>query len=122
MTSSNGPFRYYLAGNPSQPLESSGFPEDVQVCSGSGSTGDTQAEAVEGKGEVKRGGEDGGRNSGAPHREKRAGEGEEFSNVRRGRGVYSSFFCFFIKGFIKWGGFFIKGFFIKGLMKWGGSR
>uniref|UniRef100_A0A8D1KXE4 Acyl-CoA-binding domain-containing protein 5 n=1 Tax=Sus scrofa TaxID=9823 RepID=A0A8D1KXE4_PIG len=86
LTSSNGPFRYYLAGNPSQPLESSGFPEDVQVCSGSGSTGDTQAEAVEGKGEVKRGGEDGGSNSGAPHREKRAGEGEEFSNVRRGRG------------------------------------
>ncbi|XP_047610912.1 acyl-CoA-binding domain-containing protein 5 isoform X4 [Phacochoerus africanus] len=86
LTSSNGPFPYYLAGNPSQPLESSGFPEDVQVCSGSGSTGDTQAEAVEGKGEVKRGGEDGGSNSGAPHREKRAGEGEEFSNVRRGRG------------------------------------
>nr|XP_015098751.1 acyl-CoA-binding domain-containing protein 5 isoform X1 [Vicugna pacos] len=85
-TSNSGPFRYYLRGDPSQPLESSGFPEDVQVSSGNGSTGDVQAEAVEGKGEVKHGGEDGRSNSGAPHREKRAGENEEFSNVRRGRG------------------------------------
>ncbi|XP_026977467.1 acyl-CoA-binding domain-containing protein 5 isoform X2 [Sagmatias obliquidens] len=85
-TSNNGPFRYYLGGNPSQPLESSGFPEDVQVSPGNGNRGDTQAAAVEGKGEVKHGGEDGGNNSGAPHREKRAGESEEFSNVRRGRG------------------------------------
>ncbi|EPY75544.1 acyl-CoA-binding domain-containing protein 5 isoform 2 [Camelus ferus] len=85
-TSNSGPFRYYLGGDPSQPLESSGFPEDVQVSSGNGSTGDVQAEAVEGKGEVKHGGEDGRSNSGAPHREKRAGENEEFSNVRRGRG------------------------------------
>eukprot|EP00070_Physeter_catodon_P006384 XP_007113731.1 acyl-CoA-binding domain-containing protein 5 isoform X3 [Physeter catodon] len=85
-TSNNGPFRYYLGGNPSQPLESSGFPEDVQVSPGNGNRGDTQAAAVEDKGEVKHGGEDGGNNSGAPHREKRAGESEEFSNVRRGRG------------------------------------
>uniref|UniRef100_A0AC11CY10 Uncharacterized protein n=1 Tax=Ovis aries TaxID=9940 RepID=A0AC11CY10_SHEEP len=84
--SNNGPFSYYLGGNPSQPLESSGFPEDVQVLPGNGSPGNMQVAAVEGKGEVKRGGEDGGSNSGAPHREKRAGESEEFSNIRRGRG------------------------------------
>ncbi|MBW01552.1 Acyl-CoA-binding domain-containing protein 5, partial [Eschrichtius robustus] len=60
--------------------------QDVQVSPGNGNRGDTQAAAVEGKGEVKHGGEDGGSNSGAPHREKRAGESEEFSNIRRGRG------------------------------------
>ncbi|XP_057586538.1 acyl-CoA-binding domain-containing protein 5 isoform X4 [Hippopotamus amphibius kiboko] len=85
-TSNSGPFRYYLGGNPSQPLGSSGFPEDVQVSLGNGNPGDMQAAEVEGKGEVKHGGEDGGPNSGAPHREKRAGENEEFSNIRRGRG------------------------------------
>ena len=70
-----------MGGNPSQPLESSGFPEAVQVLPGNGSPADMQVAAVEGKGEVKRGGEDGGSNSGAPHREKRAGESEEFSNI-----------------------------------------
>uniref|UniRef100_A0AAA9RV45 Acyl-CoA-binding domain-containing protein 5 n=1 Tax=Bos taurus TaxID=9913 RepID=A0AAA9RV45_BOVIN len=84
--SNNGPFSYYLGGNPSQPLESSGFPEAVQGLPGNGSPEDMQGTVVEGKGEVKRGGEDGGSNSGAPHREKRAGESEEFSNIRRGRG------------------------------------
>nr|prf membrane-associated diazepam-binding inhibitor [Bos taurus] len=84
--SNNGPFSYYLGGNPSQPLESSGFPEAVQGLPGNGSPEDMQGAVVEGKGEVKRGGEDGGSNSGAPHREKRAGESEEFSNIRRGRG------------------------------------
>lgn len=44
--------------------------------------------AVEGKGEVKHGGEDGRNDSGAPHHEKQGGESEEFSNVRRGRGMY----------------------------------
>ncbi|KAG5213876.1 hypothetical protein JEQ12_009662 [Ovis aries] len=84
--SNNEQFSYYLGGNPSQLLESSGFPEDVQVLPGNGSPGNMQVAAVEGKGEVKRGGEDSGSNSGAPHREKRAGESEEFSNIRRGRG------------------------------------
>lgn len=97
-----------MGGNPSQPLESSGFPEDVQVLPGDGSTGDMQVAAVEGKGEVKRGGEDGGSNSGAPHREKRAGESEEFSNIRRGRGMW--YLCFVLTAVIR------------ELMKWGGSR
>uniref|UniRef100_A0A8B9XP93 Acyl-CoA-binding domain-containing protein 5 n=1 Tax=Bos mutus grunniens TaxID=30521 RepID=A0A8B9XP93_BOSMU len=72
--SNNGPFSYYLGGNPSQPLESSGFPEAVQGLPGNGS-----------KGEVKRGE----RTAGVtvePAHEKRAGESEEFSNIRRGRG------------------------------------
>uniref|UniRef100_A0A673T4V7 Acyl-CoA binding domain containing 5 n=3 Tax=Suricata suricatta TaxID=37032 RepID=A0A673T4V7_SURSU len=85
-TSNGGPFRYYLSGDPSQPLESPGLPEGVEGPPRNGSTGDLQVVAVEGKGEVKHGGEDGQGNSGAPHRERRAGENEEFSNVRRGRG------------------------------------
>ncbi|XP_006871747.1 PREDICTED: acyl-CoA-binding domain-containing protein 5 [Chrysochloris asiatica] len=85
-SSSNRPFRYYLSGDSSQPLQHSGFPEDVQVIPVNGSTGHVQVVAVEGKGEVKHGGEDGRSNSGAPHQEKRSGENEELSNVRRGRG------------------------------------
>ncbi|XP_042801108.1 acyl-CoA-binding domain-containing protein 5 isoform X3 [Panthera tigris] len=85
-TSNGRPFRYYLSGDPNQPLESPGFPEDVQGSPGNGNIGDMQVVAVEGKGEVKHGGEDGRSNSGAPHRERRGGENEEFSNVRRGRG------------------------------------
>nr|XP_026264334.1 acyl-CoA-binding domain-containing protein 5 [Urocitellus parryii] len=84
-TSNNGPFQYYLGSDCNQPLENSGFPEDVQVSPGSGNIGNMQVVTVEGKGEVKHGGEDGRSNSGAPHREKRGGENEEFSNVRRGR-------------------------------------
>lgn len=85
-TSNNGPYRYYLGGDPNKPLENSGFPEDVQISPGNGNIGEMQVAAVEGKGEVKHGGEDGRSNSGAPHPEKRGGENEEFSNVRRGRG------------------------------------
>ncbi|XP_015350700.1 acyl-CoA-binding domain-containing protein 5 isoform X3 [Marmota marmota marmota] len=85
-TSNSGPFQYYLGSDCNQPLENSGFPEDVQVSPGSGNIGNMQVVTVEGKGEVKHGGEDGRNNSGAPHREKRGGEHEEFSNVRRGRG------------------------------------
>lgn len=81
-----------MSGDPNQPLESPGFPEDVQGSPGNGNIGDMQVVAVEGKGEVKHGGEDGRSNSGAPHRERRGGENEEFSNVRRGRGVYSFLF------------------------------
>ncbi|XP_027625227.1 acyl-CoA-binding domain-containing protein 5 isoform X9 [Tupaia chinensis] len=85
--SNNGPFQYYLGGDASKPLEGSGFPEDGQVSPPRhGSTGNLHVVAVEGKGEVKHGGEDGRNNSGAPHREKRGGENEELSNVRRGRG------------------------------------
>lgn len=85
-TSNNGPFHYYLSGDLCQRSESSGFPEDGQGSPGNGNFGDMQVVAVERKGEVKHGGEDGRSNSGAPHREKRGGESEEFSNVRRGRG------------------------------------
>ncbi|XP_036314807.1 acyl-CoA-binding domain-containing protein 5 isoform X3 [Pipistrellus kuhlii] len=85
-TSNNGPYRYYLGGDPNKPLENSGFPEDVQISPGNGNIGEMQVAAVEGKGEVKHGGEDGRGNSGTPHPEKRGGENEEFSNVRRGRG------------------------------------
>ncbi|XP_054581603.1 acyl-CoA-binding domain-containing protein 5 isoform X2 [Eptesicus fuscus] len=85
-TSNNGPYRYYLGGDPNKPLENSGFPEDVQISPGNGNIGEMQVAPVEGKGEVKHGGEDGRSNSGAPHPEKRGGENEEFSNVRRGRG------------------------------------
>lgn len=88
--SNNGHFQYYLGGDPSQHLERSGFCEDAQISPGNGSIGKIRMVAIEGKGEVKHGGEDG-RSSGAPHREKRGGESEDFSSVRRGRGVYSSF-------------------------------
>ncbi|XP_060048329.1 acyl-CoA-binding domain-containing protein 5 isoform X3 [Erinaceus europaeus] len=81
LTSSHGPHQYF-----SQPLGNSGFPRDVHFAPGNGSPGDMQVTAMEGKGEVKRGGEDGRSNSGAPPREKRGGESEDFSNVRRGRG------------------------------------
>lgn len=79
-----------MGGDPNQPLENSAFPEEGSP--GNGNIGDMQVIAVEGKGEVKRGGEDGRSNSGAPHRERRGGENEEFSNVRRGRGVYCFLF------------------------------
>ncbi|XP_066243662.1 acyl-CoA-binding domain-containing protein 5 isoform X3 [Saccopteryx leptura] len=85
-TSNNGSFRYYLGDDPNKPLENSGFPEDVEISPGNGTVGEMKMGAAEGKGEVKRGGEDGRSNSGAPHREKQGGESEEFSNVRRGRG------------------------------------
>lgn len=55
-----------------------------------------QVVAVEGKGEVKHGGEDGGSNSGAPPQERPGRENEKFSNVRRGRGTYYFFFVFII--------------------------
>ncbi|XP_075826777.1 acyl-CoA-binding domain-containing protein 5 isoform X1 [Microtus pennsylvanicus] len=80
-----GQEEYYLGGDPSQHLERSGFCEDAQISPGNGSIGKIRMVAIEGKGEVKHGGEDG-RSSGAPHREKRGGESEDFSSVRRGRG------------------------------------
>ncbi|XP_055002793.1 acyl-CoA-binding domain-containing protein 5 isoform X10 [Sorex araneus] len=85
-TSNNGPFCYYLSGDLCQSSEGSGFPEDIQVSPKNGHFGAMQVVAAERKGEVKHGGEDGRSNSGAPHREKRGGESEEFSNVRRARG------------------------------------
>lgn len=83
-----------MGSDPNQPLENCGFPEDVRVPPGNGIVGDMQVVAVKGKGEIKHGGEDGRSDSGAPHREKRGGENEEFSNVKRGRGVY--YLCFWI--------------------------
>ncbi|XP_036892974.1 acyl-CoA-binding domain-containing protein 5 isoform X3 [Sturnira hondurensis] len=85
-TSNSGSFQYYLGGDSNKPLENPGFPEDIQISPGNGNIGEMQMVAVEGKGEVKHGGEDGRSNSGAPHREKRGAENEELSNVRRGRG------------------------------------
>ncbi|KAM6162577.1 acyl-CoA-binding domain-containing protein 5 [Erethizon dorsatum] len=84
--SNTGPFQYSVSDDPNKPLENPGFPEDVQVPPGDGSTGAMQVVALEGRGEVKHGGEDGGSHGGAPHHEKRGGESEEFSNVRRARG------------------------------------
>nr|XP_034366191.1 acyl-CoA-binding domain-containing protein 5 isoform X8 [Arvicanthis niloticus] len=75
----------YLGGDPTQHLESSGFCEDARQSPGNGSIGKVQVVAVKGKGEVKHGGEDGTSSSGAPHREKRGGESEDFSSVRKGR-------------------------------------
>lgn len=86
LMSNSGPFQHYLNGDPNKPLENCGFSEDAPVVAGNGSIGNIQVAAVEGKGEVKHGGEDGRSDSGVPHREKRAGESEEFSGVRRGRG------------------------------------
>uniref|UniRef100_A0A8C8U926 Acyl-CoA-binding domain-containing protein 5 n=1 Tax=Peromyscus maniculatus bairdii TaxID=230844 RepID=A0A8C8U926_PERMB len=80
-----GQEEYYLGGDPSQHLENSGFCEDAQIPPRNGSIGKMRMVAVEGKGEVKHGGEDGRSNSGAPPREKRGGESEDLSNVRRGR-------------------------------------
>ncbi|XP_051818957.1 acyl-CoA-binding domain-containing protein 5 isoform X1 [Antechinus flavipes] len=83
-SSNKGPFRYSShLGDHSQLLENSGLSEEVCIASGNLPIGDI---AVEGKGEVKHGGEDGRPSSGAPQREKRGGEKEEFSGVRRGRG------------------------------------
>eukprot|EP00073_Rattus_norvegicus_P053688 XP_017456072.1 PREDICTED: acyl-CoA-binding domain-containing protein 5 isoform X14 [Rattus norvegicus] len=84
--SNNGHFQYYLGGDPAQHLEGSGFCEDAQLSPGNGSIGKMQMRAVKGKGEVKHGGEDGRSSSGTPHREKRGGESEDISGVRRGRG------------------------------------
>lgn len=81
-----GQEEYYLGGDPTQHLESSGFCEDAQQSPGNGSIGKMWMVAVKGKGEVKHGGEDGRSSSGAPHRETRGGESEDFSSVRRGRG------------------------------------
>uniref|UniRef100_A0A7I2V420 Acyl-CoA-binding domain-containing protein 5 n=1 Tax=Homo sapiens TaxID=9606 RepID=A0A7I2V420_HUMAN len=49
-TSNNGPFQYYLGGHSSQPMENSGFREDIQVPPGNGNIGNMQVVAVEGKG------------------------------------------------------------------------
>lgn len=89
-----------MGSDPNQPLEHSGFPEDVHISSGNDNVGDVQVVAVKGKGGIKHGGEDGRSNSGAPPREKRGRENEEFSNVRRGRGVYHFFFWFSLTIFI----------------------
>uniref|UniRef100_A0ABK0MB14 Acyl-CoA-binding domain-containing protein 5 n=1 Tax=Rattus norvegicus TaxID=10116 RepID=A0ABK0MB14_RAT len=80
-----GQEEYYLGGDPAQHLEGSGFCEDAQLSPGNGSIGKMQMRAVKGKGEVKHGGEDGRSSSGTPHREKRGGESEDISGVRRGR-------------------------------------
>ncbi|OBS74062.1 hypothetical protein A6R68_15402 [Neotoma lepida] len=79
-----GQEEYYLGGDPSQHLENSGVCEDAQISPGNGSIGKMRMVAVEGKGEVKRGGEDGRSNSGAPHREKRGGERHRMPHLSEG--------------------------------------
>ncbi|XP_038611565.1 acyl-CoA-binding domain-containing protein 5 isoform X2 [Tachyglossus aculeatus] len=90
LTSNRGTLRYSsrcVAVDHSQLLGNSGFPEEDRVASGNFRVEDMQERAGEGKGEVKCGGEDGRTNSGAAsQREKRAGEKEEGSGFRRGRG------------------------------------
>lgn len=81
-----GQEEYSLGGGPPQRLQSSGFCEEAHLSPGGGSTGDVQMVAVKGSGEVRHGGEDGRSGSGAPPREKRGGESEDLSSVRRGRG------------------------------------
>ncbi|KFO34481.1 Acyl-CoA-binding domain-containing protein 5 [Fukomys damarensis] len=66
-TSSSGIFQYYMGSDPNKPLDNSVFSEAVQGPPGTGNIGTMQVAAVEGKGEVKHGGEDGRSNSGAAH-------------------------------------------------------
>ncbi|XP_066485138.1 acyl-CoA-binding domain-containing protein 5 isoform X2 [Tiliqua scincoides] len=77
---SRHPFRFSEMDHGSL-LETSGFLE----------LGNYKAEGVneaviEGKGEVKRGGEDGKASDGGPHKEKKSGEKVDFYGIRRGRG------------------------------------
>ena len=47
----------------------------------------TKEAAIEDKGEVKCGGEDGKASEGGPHKEKKSGEKVDFYGIRRGRGT-----------------------------------
>ena len=50
--SNNGHFQYYLGGDPTQHLESSGFCEDAQQSPGNGTIGEMWMVAVKGQGKM----------------------------------------------------------------------
>uniref|UniRef100_A0A8C8S0H7 Acyl-CoA-binding domain-containing protein 5 n=1 Tax=Pelusios castaneus TaxID=367368 RepID=A0A8C8S0H7_9SAUR len=87
IASAKGPLTHsssFLEVDYSQLLENAGFPE--HLCSGNFRAEDITEAAVEGKGEVKCGGEDGKSSDGGPHKERKSGEKADFHGVRRGRG------------------------------------
>ncbi|XP_019353583.1 acyl-CoA-binding domain-containing protein 5 isoform X2 [Alligator mississippiensis] len=89
ITSARGPLKlssHFLEIDPSYLLESADFPEHIRMTSGNFRVEDIKEAAVEGKGEVKCGGEDGKSSNGGPHKEKKGGEKMDFYGVRRGRG------------------------------------
>ncbi|NXA31910.1 ACBD5 protein, partial [Eudromia elegans] len=67
-------------------VENTGFPGPADMSHGCLQLGNNAEEAVQEKGEVKCGGEDGKANNGGPHKEKKGGEKVDFYGVRRGRG------------------------------------
>ncbi|XP_020656907.3 acyl-CoA-binding domain-containing protein 5 [Pogona vitticeps] len=71
----------FSESNHSSLLEMSGF-LDLGNCMSEG----TKEAAIEDKGEVKCGGEDGKASEGGPHKEKKSGEKVDFYGIRRGRG------------------------------------
>ncbi|NXA44685.1 ACBD5 protein, partial [Nothocercus julius] len=67
-------------------VANTGFPGRADMTHGCLPLGNDVEEAVQDKGEVKRGGEDGKASNGGPHKEKKGGEKVDFYGVRRGRG------------------------------------
>uniref|UniRef100_A0A8D0HMP0 Acyl-CoA-binding domain-containing protein 5 n=1 Tax=Sphenodon punctatus TaxID=8508 RepID=A0A8D0HMP0_SPHPU len=67
-------------------VESANFPDHACMLSENFQAEDINEAALEGKGEVKCGGEDGKASDGGPHKEKKGGEKVDFYGVRRGRG------------------------------------
>ncbi|XP_019363794.1 PREDICTED: acyl-CoA-binding domain-containing protein 5 isoform X2 [Gavialis gangeticus] len=89
ITSARGPLKlssHFLEIDPSYLLENADFPEHIRMTSGNFRVEDIKEAAVEGKGEVKCGGEDGRSSNGGPHKEKKGGEKVDCYGVRRGRG------------------------------------
>ncbi|XP_043365432.1 acyl-CoA-binding domain-containing protein 5 isoform X6 [Dermochelys coriacea] len=88
ITSAKGPLQHsshFLEVDHSHLLENAGFPEYAHP-SENFTVEDITEAAVEGKGEVKCGGEDGKSSDGGPDKEKKGGEKVDFHGVRRGRG------------------------------------
>ncbi|KAM7176532.1 acyl-CoA-binding domain-containing protein 5 isoform 5-T7 [Macrochelys suwanniensis] len=89
ITSAKGPLQHsshFLEVDHSHLLENAGFPEHAHLPSENFRVEDITEAAVEGKGEVKCGGEDGKSSDGGPDKEKKGGEKVDFHGVRRGRG------------------------------------
>ncbi|CAM2105294.1 acyl-CoA-binding domain-containing protein 5 isoform X3 [Caretta caretta] len=89
ITSAKGPLQHSshsLEVDHSPLLENAGFPEHAHLPSENFRVEDITEAAVEGKGEVKCGGEDGKSSDGGPDKEKKGGEKVDFHGVRRGRG------------------------------------
>nr|XP_014425128.1 acyl-CoA-binding domain-containing protein 5 isoform X1 [Pelodiscus sinensis]XP_014425129.1 acyl-CoA-binding domain-containing protein 5 isoform X1 [Pelodiscus sinensis]XP_014425131.1 acyl-CoA-binding domain-containing protein 5 isoform X1 [Pelodiscus sinensis] len=84
ITSAKGSLQHsshFLEVDHSHQLENAVFSEHAHL-----PAEDIMEVAVEGKGEVKCGGEDGKSSDGGPHKEKKGGEKVDFHGVRRGRG------------------------------------